>query len=384
MPDTSPAKWHLAHTTWFFENFVLARAETDHRPLHPLYSFLFNSYYESVGERHARPRRGLLSRPTVDEVYAYRADVDRRMRAILKRPDTLRELAPVIELGMQHEQQHQELILTDLKHALAHNPLQPAYHDRAAFLGRAPKLGWLPVRGGLCEVGHKGVGFAFDNELPRHRVHVEPFVIANRPATAGEFIAFIEDDGYLKPDLWLSDGWDVVRGQGWKAPLYWTREASGWNVFTLSGKRDVALDEPVSHLSFYEADAFARWAGARLPTEAEWELAADGVPVVGNFLDSGTFHPSAPQERANADRESPLQMFGDVWEWTSSAYGPYPGFRPLAGALGEYNGKFMSGQLVLRGGSCATPRSHIRATYRNFFRPGDRWQFSGIRLARDC
>jgi ergothioneine biosynthesis protein EgtB len=317
-----------------------------------------------------------LSRPTVEVVYAYRAHVERRVSELLAR-GAARELAGVVELGLQHEQQHQELIATDVKHAFAQNPLRPTYHDRESPRAVAPPLEWRTIDGGVREIGHAGDGFCFDNELPRHRVHLGPFALATRPVTAGDYLAFIDDGGYTRPDLWLSDGWDVVQRSGWTAPLYWEREGVSYQVFTLSGIRDVAPHEPVCHVSYYEADAYARWAGARLPTEAEWEIAAQGVAVEGNLLEDGAMHPAVHAGGGLT------QMFGDVWEWTSSAYSPYPRFRPLPGALGEYNGKFMSGQLVLRGGSCVTPRSHIRASYRNFFRPADRWQFMGIRLARD-
>jgi len=376
MPDASPAKWHLAHSTWFFETFLLASREPGFAPFHPAYGFLFNSYYDAVGPRHARPKRGLLTRPPVDEVRAYRRQVDGRVLALLAR-GLDRGAAAVLELGLHHEQQHQELLLTDLKHALAENPLQPAYAPplRAACL-TAPPLGWVEHAGGLHEIGHHGPGFAFDNEGPRHRVWLEPFAIATRAVTCGEYLAFIEDGGYRRPELWLADGFAAVVARGWEAPLYWERTGGAWTVFTLHGPRPLDPEEPVTHVSLYEADAYARWAGARLPTEQEWEIAAHGAGTEGTFAGGGRFHPAV------AGGAGLAQFLGDVWEWTRSAYGPYPGFQPAAGALGEYNGKFMSGQMVLRGGSAFTPADHTRATYRNFFAPSARWQRTAIRLAR--
>jgi ergothioneine biosynthesis protein EgtB len=380
MPDASPTKWHLAHTSWYFETFVLESALAGYRHFDPSYRVLFNSYYNGVGDQYPRPRRGLLSRPGLDEVLAYRRHVDRHVLALLDKGERL-EASPaqVIELGIHHEQQHQELVLTDVLHLLSCNPLRPAY--RAAPpppRGRAPAAGWLRIEGGVREIGHTGTDFAFDNEGPRHRVWLEPFELATRPVTNAEYLAFMEAGGYRQPEHWLADGWAAVREQGWEAPLYWERGAEGWRTLTLGGLQEVHAEEPVCHLSYYEADAYARWAGARLPGEAEWECAAQGVPVEGNFVESGRLHP-APAPAAGL-----AQLFGDVWEWTASPYVPYPGYRPPAGALGEYNGKFMSNQLVLRGGSCATPRSHVRASYRNFFYPHQRWQFSGLRLARDA
>ena len=389
MPDASPTKWHLAHTTWFFETFVLAEGSGGYKPVHPAYRDLFNSYYQAVGHAFPRPRRGLLSRPTLREVHDYRRVVaDRVDRFLGDASEVLfHGLAPIVEIGLHHEQQHQELILTDLKHAFADNPLSPRYCERSAAASPqadAP-LRWFPYEGGLLEFGAKPGGFAFDNERPRHAEHVPPFAIAGRLATCGEYAAFIEDGGYSRPDLWLSDGWDARCRLGWEAPLYWSRSGSGagerWQLFTLSGKRDVDPREPVCHVSFYEADAYARWAGARLAREAEWECAAAGVDVAGNFADQGVHHPAAASA---GDGTAPVQLFGDVWEWTASAYLPYPGYRAPSGALGEYNGKFMCNQIVLRGGSCASPQSHLRATYRNFFGPEARWQFSGIRLAKDA
>ena len=389
MPDASPTKWHLAHTSWFFETFVLKRVAAAYRVFHPSYEGLFNSYYNSIGEQFPRPRRGLLSRPTVDEVYRYRRHVDESMTALLDEPASRTgETAAVIELGLQHEQQHQELMLTDLKHLFSANPLYPVYRARQNVTSGTPPalaalpLAWVHFPGGLHEVGHSAEGFAFDNETPRHRVFLEPFALAARLVTNGEFAAFIDDGGYERPELWLSDGWDTARREGWKAPLYWQRRAPGWTVFTLAGLCGLEPAEPVCHVSYYEADAFARWAGARLPTECEWEVAAAAAPVAGNFVESGRFHP-APLV-SDSRPGIPAQLFGDVWEWTRSAYAPYPGYRQPEGALGEYNAKFMSSQMVLRGGSCASPQSHLRASYRNFFPPSARWQFMGLRLARDA
>jgi ergothioneine biosynthesis protein EgtB len=382
MDDASPTKWHLAHTSWFFETFVLAPGRTDYEPFHPDFRVLFNSYYQQVGPQHPRPQRGLLTRPSLDEVLAYRAHVDRHVLDLLTRANVRREpLAAVVELGLHHEQQHQELILTDAKHLLASNPLRPAYRPAAsAPRGTAAPLRWQAHPGGTCEIGHEGRGFAFDNEQPRHRTILVPFALASRLLTNGEFLAFIEDSGYRNPALWLSDGWNVVQSRGWCAPLYWERRDDTWWQFTLAGGlQPLVLDQPVCHVSLYEADAYATWAGARLPTEAEWEVIAAAARPVGNLLDSNLLHP-APAARGDAVQ----QLFGDVWEWTRSAYAPYPGYQPPTGALGEYNGKFMVGQQALRGGSCATPASHIRATYRNFFPPEARWQFSGIRLAKDA
>ena len=384
MPEASPVKWHLAHTSWFFETFVLKPAGVDLEAIPSQYGYLFNSYYNAIGERIARPDRGLLSRPTVAEVCRFRAAIDDAMRALLDRADDawLRRLGPMIELGLHHEQQHQELILTDLKHAFGRNPLRPIYRDLELPGAEAPgPIRWLDYPAGLRRIGHDGPGFAFDNESPRHRVFVVAFRLADRLVTNGEYLAFIEDGGYERPEFWLSDGWNARNTQRWTAPLYWERSADGWRMLTLAGMRDLDEAEPVCHVSYYEADAFARWSGARLPSEAEWEVAAEGRPVEGNFLEDERFHP-APLAASGATG-SPSQLFGDVWEWTRSPYSPYPGYQPAAGALGEYNGKFMCNQMVLRGGSCATPASHIRSTYRNFFPPDARWQFSGIRLARD-
>ncbi len=377
MPDCSPPKWHLAHTAWFFETFVLAKYSRDFRPFHPQFGYLFNSYYDAVGDRWPRPNRGLLSRPTARAVAAYRKSVDERMAALFEAADgpTLAALAPLVELGLNHEQQHQELLLTDLKHAFGLNPLRPAYAQPVAdeTSAAAGSLAWEAHPAGVRRVGHAGAGFAFDNEGPAHNEYVNGFEIASRPVTAGEFLAFVDDGGYGRPEFWLSDGWAARQRNGWAAPLYWEREAGGWSMFTLRGMKPLDPAEPVCHVSFYEADAYARWAGARLPTEAEWETAAAGREVRGNFLDSGRLHPIAGGGA----------YYGDVWIWTASPYAAYPGYRPAAGALGEYNGKFMCNQMVLRGGSCVTPAGHVRPTYRNFFPPDARWQFSGLRLAKD-
>lgn len=398
MPDASPVKWHLAHTTWFFETFVLEAAVPRYRHFHPQFRVLFNSYYVGVGERHLRPERGLLSRPALDEIQRYRVHVDAQMAALLEdieaQPQPLRDL---IELGLHHEQQHLELILTDFKHLLSRNPLRPAYRNPP--LAREPAvpspLQWIACREGLRGLGHDGRGFAFDNELPRHRVFVENHALASRLVTNGEYQAFILDGGYARPELWLSEGWDMRQAQCWEAPLYWERssgerssgEGSGeagsddWQVFTLNGMQRLDPAEPVCHVSYFEADAYARWAGARLPYEAEWEIAAAQTAVEGNFVENGALRPLAAP---GGDAPGPQQLYGDVWEWTHSSYAPYPGYRAAPGAVGEYNGKFMANQYVLRGGSFATPRSHIRASYRNFFPTAARWQFSGIRLARDA
>jgi ergothioneine biosynthesis protein EgtB len=381
MPDASPVKWHLAHTTWFFETFLLVPIERDYQVYHPSFSYLFNSYYNAIGPRTPRPERGLLTRPGLDEIQSYRAAVDAAVeRFLLRKGGPLSdEVASVIELGLNHEQQHQELIVTDLKYLLSRNPLRPAYRPLAApsFQAAPMSMAWQEFPGGLDWIGHDGSGFGFDNESPRHRVYLEPYELASRPVTNAEFLAFIEDGGYERPELWLSDGWQCTTSRGWNAPLYWEKVDGAWWMMTLAGFRPLGVSEPVCHISYYEADAFARWAGARLPTEAEWEIAARQEDRGGNFLENETFHPR-PAERGTRL----AQCFGDVWEWTQSPYTPYPGMQPATGALGEYNAKFMCNQLVLRGGSCATPESHIRPTYRNFFPPEARWQFTGIRLAR--
>ncbi|WP_428121173.1 ergothioneine biosynthesis protein EgtB [Candidatus Poriferisodalis sp.] len=403
MPDVSPTKWHRAHVTWFFETF-LCKGHLDGYVEHdPAFGFLFNSYYESIGERHPRPERGNLSRPSCVDVAAYRRHVDEAMGRLLA-GGLSAEIAELVTLGINHEQQHQELILMDIKHVLSCNPaLWPAYctPGQAAPVAHTGVVGgsvkcagatrWASFEGGQIAVGHEGSGFAFDNEEPRHRVLVESFRLADRPVTCGQWLEFIADGGYETPTLWLSDGWGQRLSHGWEAPSYWHLDDDGWQVFTLEGLKPVAADEPVCHLSYYEADAFARWAGARLPTEFEWEHAAHGVPQFGNIGICAGLHPvpvpvAAPEpSTAGASRPVPLlQMYGDVWEWTSSPYAAYPGFRVAPGAVGEYNGKFMINQMVLRGGCCATPEGHVRPTYRNFFYPHTRWHFSGLRLAADA
>jgi len=385
MPEASPVKWHLGHTTWFFETFVLQAASPHRKPFDPRFGFLFNSYYNSVGRRQPRPKRGLITRPSLDEVLQYRRRINEEMTEFLSNAVDP-ELVSVVEIGLQHEQQHQELIVTDVKHLLSCNPLRPAYIPRASTkaLNRdvLNSLKWHEYGETLAEIGCSGDRFSYDNERPRHRVFLNSYSIASRPVTNGDFLDFISDGGYQQPEYWLSDGWDAVCSNGWTAPLYWETNDDGWSSFTLAGMQPLAPAEPVCHVSYYEADAYARWAGARLPTEAEWEAAAASLPIEGHFVESRRFHPDVATH--DTTETQPQQMFGDVWEWTSSPYVAYPGFQPEAGALGEYNGKFMCNQLVLRGGSCATPRSHIRATYRNFFVPQARWQFSGFRLARDC
>ena len=386
MPDASPAKWHLAHTSWFFETFVLEQTVPGYRHFHPEFRVLFNSYYVGVGERHPRPERGLLSRPGLEEILRYREYVDTCMQRVLHGADALpQNMRDLIELGLHHEQQHQELMLTDLKHLLSRNPLKPAYRAKgnerpARARQSAAALQWIHYSGGLHATGHDGGGFAFDNELPRHRVFVEDHALGSRLVTNGEYLAFIEVGGYARPELWLSEGWDTLQAQHWQAPLYWEKHDGQWQTFSLFGMETPDPAAPVCHVSYFEADAYARWAGARLPFETEWEAAASRVDADGNFVEEGALRPLPAQAGAAGCTQ---QMFGDVWEWTHSAYSPYPGYRTAPGAVGEYNGKFMANQYVLRGGSFATPRSHIRATYRNFFPSAARWQFSGIRLARD-
>ncbi|MEM9554456.1 MAG: ergothioneine biosynthesis protein EgtB [Acidobacteriota bacterium] len=411
MPDASPAKWHLAHTSWFFETLVLKPGLEGYETLDPSYAYLFNSYYNSLGEQFTRADRGLVSRPTVAQVQAYRRHVDQAMARFLEQAsdDAVAEAEPVIEVGLHHEQQHQELLLTDVKHLFSRNPLAPVY--RAASDATAPDgasaaevapLRWHRYTEGLYSIGHEGAdeAFAYDNEGPRHRVFLEEFELASRLVTCGEWLDFMADGGYERAELWLSDGWATVQAEGWRAPLYWVADdasddAEGWRCFTLAGMQQVRLSEPVCHVSFYEADAFARWVslrttGVRLPRESEWEVAACAAGAeamthdvaLGTFVDDAAYRPRPLDPRASGDR--PAQLFGDVWEWTASPYVAYPGYSPPPGALGEYNAKFMSNQLVLRGGSCATPRSHIRATYRNFFPAPVRWQMTGLRLARDA
>jgi ergothioneine biosynthesis protein EgtB len=388
--ETSPVKWHQAHTTWFFETFLLGPHLPGYRPFSPAFRSLFNSYYKQVGAHPLRTLRNTFSRPSLEEVKDYRSHVDNHMARFfgagyLDNPG----LRSLVQLGINHEQQHQELILTDIKHAFWANPLRPAYVDHPSGakspsqLSAEPPWAWRDFPEALFPIGHAGGGFAFDNEGPRHQSYLQPFRLASRLITNGEYLEFMNDRGYGRPELWLSDGWDAVLTNGWEAPLYWERAAGGWAQFTLAGTRPLNRRQPVCHVSYYEADAFARWAGARLPREAEWEIAAQGVPVGGNLLEQKTFHPAAAAVNGLNPEDELQQMFGDVWEWTQSPYAPYPGFAPAAGPLGEYNGKFMCNQMVLRGGSCATPGSHIRATYRNFFPPASRWQFMGIRLASE-
>lgn len=375
MPDASPVKWHLAHTSWFFETFLLRPHLDGYRPLDERFIALFNSYYEAVGERPPRAERGLMTRPSIEEVRAYRSHVDEEMLALLSSKACDPQIERLLDLGLAHEEQHQELILMDLKHAFSRNPLEPAY-AAAEISGPAKPgdLGWGEHAGGLCGLGHAGQDFAFDNEGPRHRVLLEPYRIADRLVTCGDWLNFMEDGGYADPRWWLSDGWAVVQAQGWRAPEYWREEPGGWSLFTLMGRRAIDAAEPVCHVSFYEADAFARWSGKRLPTEAEWEVAA----VQGQLAHGGRPHP------APVSGEGDRQWSGEVWQWTASAYSAYPRFRPAEGAVGEYNGKFMSGQMVLRGGACVTPPGHQRPTYRNFYPPAARWAFSGLRLADDA
>lgn len=385
MPDASPTKWHLAHTTWFFETFILKVWMQRYRAEVPQYAYLFNSYYNAAGDMHRRDLRGLISRPTVQETYRYRSSVDDCVIKLIEGADEalLDELEPVMVLGLNHEQQHQELLVTDIKHVFAQNPLYPVFEPNASASASTAVTPQHFVEFGetMAVVGHDGAEFAYDNEGPRHRAFVPAFSLSNRPVTNGEYLAFMEAGGYTRPEFWLSLGWTAVNEQRWEAPLYWAKRDGQWWNFTLSGFRPVNESEPVTHVSYFEADAYANWDGARLPTEFEWERAAADLTIDGNFVDALQFHPAPAASRGGEPELQ--QMFGDVWEWTRSAYLPYPGYRAVPGALGEYNGKFMCNQMVLRGGSCATSRNHMRATYRNFFPPDKRWQFSGIRLARD-
>lgn len=388
MPDVSPTKWHLAHTSWFFEALLLSRLLPDYQSLHPQYAYLFNSYYVTLGERHCRPKRGLISRPTVEQTYEYRRYVDQNVLRLLERAneETMENVAPIIVLGLHHEQQHQELMVTDIKHVFATNPLRPAYVEQAPPMqSYVPAMEWISFPEGIYQIGYAGDGFAYDNESPQHREFVPAFRLASRLVTNGEYLAFMEDGGYERPELWLSAGWYAREDGGWEAPFYWEKRDGQWWMMTLAGMRPVVESEPVCHVSYFEASAYARWSGARLPTEAEWEVAAASLPIEGNFVEDGHYHPVPLHLQSNgASRDVQLyQMFGDVWEWTQSSYSPYPGYRPEPGALGEYNGKFMCNQYVLRGGSCATSISHIRRTYRNFFSPESRWQFMGLRLAQE-
>ncbi len=376
MPDASPAKWHLAHTTWFFETFVLL--PRGHAPFNPAFQYLFNSYYEALGERQPRAQRGLITRPSADEVMAYRAHVEAGMTSVLQSGDVDAETAALVTLGLAHEEQHQELLLTDLLHLFSQNHLKPAYLEPLARLEAVdlPPCTFSAFAGGIVEIGHTGEGFAFDNEGPRHSTLLRPYELADRLVTNAEWLAFLDDGGYRRADLWLSEGWTQLNAEGWTAPLYWQSSADGWRTFTLRGEQAVDPSTPVTHISFYEADAYARWAGMRLPLEAEWEHAATRAGLEGASLDDNRLSPQS------AKSGSLCQMFGDLWEWTASPYVGYPGFQPVAGAVGEYNGKFMINQMILRGGSCITPAAHIRSTYRNFFQPHHRWQFTGLRLAR--
>ncbi|HEY4273831.1 MAG TPA: ergothioneine biosynthesis protein EgtB [Candidatus Udaeobacter sp.] len=394
MPDVSPTKWHLAHTTWFFETFILKKFVPGYRVEIPEYAYLFNSYYNAAGDMHRRDLRGLISRPTVGEARRYRASIDSHVDDLLSNADEqlLDDIEPLLLLGGHHEQQHQELLITDIKHVFAQNPLYPVFREGRArhSVCAEERTGaelrpyqFIDFNEAIAEIGHDGRGFSYDNEGPRHRALIPAFSLASRPVTNGEYIAFIEDNGYQRPEFWLSLGWMTVNEQRWNAPLYWTKCDDTWWTFTLSGFRPVNESQPVTHISYFEADAYATWAGARLPTEFEWERAASDCLIEGNFVEDELFHPIAVESAVSAEGRDFHQMFGDVWEWTRSAYSPYPGYRATPGALGEYNGKFMCNQYVLRGGSCATSRSHIRRTYRNFFQPEKRWQFTGIRLARD-
>src|SRR5947209_3345299 len=394
MPDVSPTKWHLAHTTWFFETFILKKLIAAYQSAIPEYAYLFNSYYNAAGDMHRRDLRGLISRPTVKEAQRYRISIDSHVDELLADADEklLDEIEPILVLGTYHEQQHQELLITDIKHVFAQNPLYPIFRSgRAGHSAGAEERTSTECRAyhfiafdeTLAAIGHDGPGFSYDNEGPSHRALIPAFSLASRPVTNSEYMAFIESDGYRRPEFWLSLGWMTLNEQRWEAPLYWAKRDGSWWHFTLSGYRRVNESEPVTHISYFEADAYANWAGARLPTEFEWERAAFDVPIEGNFVESELFHPVAEAAVLSAGDRKLHQMYGDVWEWTRSAYSPYPGYRAAPGALGEYNGKFMCNQYVLRGGSCATSRSHIRPTYRNFFQPEKRWQFTGIRLARD-
>lgn len=387
MPDASPTKWHLAHATWFFETFVLERFEPGFRPFEAAFRVLFNSYYAGIGERHPRPQRGLVTRPTLEEVKRYRTQVDERVTALLASQAGNESLLELVTLGLHHEQQHQELLLTDIKHVLSFNMLHPPYARRWPIGAVKPEpLRWHAYAPDVCSLGHDPASdgdFCFDNETPCHTTFISPFALASRPVTHGEYLAFMDDGGYARPELWLSLGWDWVQAGARHAPLYWYRLGSRWHSHTLQGGVEIDPHTPACHLNYFEADAYARWAGARLPSEAEWEFAArrlaSPLPAQANFADRSAFHPLPP---AASGADEPVQMFGDVWEWTQSSYGPYPGYRTLPGAVGEYNGKFMCNQYVLRGGSCATPAGHVRASYRNFFPPDAQWQFSGVRLAR--
>jgi ergothioneine biosynthesis protein EgtB len=375
--ETSPPKWHIAHVTWFFEAFVLPHFNPGYKAFHPRFCYLFNSYYETVGSMQPRAKRGMLSRPCVEEVYAYRRYVDEQMLELIENADDTawQDLYFRVTLGLNHEQQHQELLLMDIKHNFSVNPLRPAYNDKlVADEQPASDMRWVERQGGIVEIGNDAETFCYDNETPRHQVLLQDHRLATRLVNNSEYLEFIQDDGYSRPELWLADGWYLIQKAQWQHPLYWENLDNEWWTFTLGGMRRLDPNEPVSHLSFYEADAYARWTGKRLPTEAELEHQLAEMPVKGRFLDHHILHPRSASE----------QWYGDLWQWTSSAYAPYPGFKPLEGSMGEYNGKFMSNQMTLRGGACVTPQNHTRASYRNFFYPHDRWQFSGLRLAEDA
>ncbi len=385
MPDASPAKWHLAHTSWFFEAVILNRHQGGYKPFDETFHFLFNSYYEALGPRHARPNRGLLTRPSLDRVRDYRAHVDSHLVQLLDRSEVSHRVMDLVELGLNHEQQHQELLLTDLLHLFAQNPLNPAYRPPVPlpYSGATPSgPAWVNFTGGIHKVGYQGSRFAFDCETPRHQTLLQDFALASHPVSVGQWITFMQDGGYTNPLHWLSDGWALVQKDQWQAPAYWEMRDGQWWTMSLHGFQPVNKTAPVCHISFFEADAYARWAGHRLPTEFEWEVAAQGVDTNGHFADCALYRP-LPAAGGGDKGDGLNQMFGDVWEWTSSPYMAYPGFKSMEGVVAEYNGKFMSGQYVLRGGSCVTPADHIRASYRNFFYPHQKWQFSGLRLARD-
>jgi ergothioneine biosynthesis protein EgtB len=386
MPDTSPTKWHRAHTTWFFETFLLGELSSNYQPVHPDYAFLFNSYYEQAGPRHSRSHRGMITRPGIAEVAAYRAEIDRRMVNLIQTasPSQWPEVEARVILGLHHEMQHQELLVMDVKHVLSRNPTGPAYSQAPApSTGTTVPESWVYNEGGLVEIGHRGNGFAFDNEGPHHRVYLRPFRLASRPETCGAWLEFITDGGYQRPELWLSEGWATVQAEGWDAPLYWQQDDDGtWQRFTLHGWQPIDPRAPVSHISYFEADAYARWTGYRLPSEAEWEVAVNGAPVAGQFLEDGVAEP-LPAFITGPDADGLRQVWGSVWEWTHSPYSAYPGFRTPPGAIGEYNGKFMVNQMVLRGGCAWTPAGQMRPSYRNFFPAGSRWHCSGVRLAQD-
>jgi ergothioneine biosynthesis protein EgtB len=387
--DVSPPKWHLAHSSWFFETFILNTYLANYKSFHPSFDYLFNSYYQSKGKPYPRAKRGLLSRPTVEQIYAYRRHIDSQILTLVEQATEaqLKELHTLITLGLNHEQQHQELLLIDIKYNFSHDPNFPRYNLSSAWpkntnlLFTTPKAKFIEVSGGISEIGYRNNGFCFDNELPKHQKILIPYAISTQLVTNGEYLEFIEAGGYKKPQWWLADGWDYVLKNHWQAPLYWHHFANEWQIFTLNGLIPLNPSEPVCHISFYEADAYAKWRGAKLPSEEEWEhfVVSNAITTAeGNFLETGIFHPQASTQQYEA---FPQQFFGDLWEWTASAYSAYPGYNPFRGTLGEYNGKFMSNQMVMRGGCCVTPKSHIRASYRNFFQPEKRWQFSGIRLA---